>query len=76
MLSAIFALVMLTHISGPPCSYLNDAGEVVGSDIELGRRIAKEMGESLEIVLVEFEEIIPMIRAGKVDMGLPLSENF
>lgn len=63
-------LVFLTYPTVPPCSYLDENGEVVGSDVDLARRIAEKMGRRLEVKAVEFKEIIPSLRAGKADFGI------
>ena len=63
-------LVLLTHPTEPPSAYVNEAGEVVGENIDLARRIAEKMGRGLVIESVEFGEIIPRLKAGSADMGI------
>ena len=63
-------LVFLTHPAEPPSSYTNESGTVVGTDVDLARRIAAKMGRELVIEAVEFSEIIPRLHAGKADFGI------
>ena len=63
-------LVFLTHPTEPPCSYTNEAGAVVGTDVDLARRIAAKMGRELVIEPVMFSEIIPRLKAGTADFGI------
>ncbi len=51
-----------------PFSFLNDKQEIVGFDIELAEYIAKKLDKKLEVVNMEFGELIPSLIAGKVDM--------
>ncbi len=41
---------------------------IVGSDVELGKAIAKELGVKLKIVDMEFKSLISAMQAGQVDM--------
>ena len=63
-------LVYVTHPTDPPCSYTNALGECLGTDVELAREIAAKMGRPLTVRLVEFEEIIPLLKSGKADLGI------
>ena len=63
-------LVFVTHPTEPPCSYRNAAGEIVGSDADLARRIAAKMGRKLVMEAVNFSEIIPRLKAGTADFGI------
>lgn len=62
-------LVLVTFPSVPPFSY-RDGGEIVGSDIDLARRIAERMGRKLVVEGVSFTEILPRLKAGTADMGI------
>ena len=42
-------LLLMTFPSVPPFSYKNEAGEIVGTDIDLARRIADRMGRKLVV---------------------------
>ncbi len=63
-------LVFLTHPTEPPCSYTNEAGAVVGTDVDLARRIAAKMGRELVVESVRFSEILPRLKAGTADFGI------
>lgn len=63
-------LVFITNPTEPPTSYTNAAGEIVGTDIDLARRIAEKMGRGLVIEKVEFPDILPRLKAGTADFGI------
>lgn len=63
-------LVLMTFPSVPPFSYKNKAGEIVGTDIDLARRIADRMGRKLVVEGANFNEILPRLKAGTADMGI------
>ena len=63
-------LVLMTFPSVPPFSYKNEAGEIVGTDIDLARRIAAKMGRELVVEGANFNEILPRLKAGTADMGI------
>ena len=63
-------LVMLTFASIPPFSYRDETGAIVGSDVDLARKIAGRMGRELVVEGVSFTEILPRLKAGTADMGI------
>ncbi len=63
-------LVFLTYPTEPPCSYTNGNGEIVGTDVDLARRIAAKMGRKLVVEGVNFTDILPRLRAGTADFGI------
>lgn len=63
-------LILMTFPSVPPFSYKNAAGEIVGTDIDLARRIAARMGRKLIVEGANFAEILPRLKAGTADMGI------
>ena len=63
-------LVFVTQPADPPFSYRNAAGEIVGSDVDLARRIAAKMGRSLVVEGINFADIIPRLKAGTADFGI------
>ena len=63
-------LVFITNPTEPPTSYTNETGEIVGSDIDLARRIAAKMGRELIIEKVSFPDILPRLNAGTADFGI------
>ncbi len=52
----------------PPYAYLHQ-GKLTGIDVELGEKIAQEMGKELCIVSGDFSDLIELIREGKADMA-------
>lgn len=51
-----------------PFSFVDGSQQVVGFDIELAKRVAKQQGKKLEVVNMEFGSLIPALISGKVDM--------
>lgn len=51
-----------------PFSFVDGSQQVVGFDIELAKRVAKQQGKTLEVVNMEFGSLIPALISGKVDM--------
>ncbi|WGS51627.1 ABC transporter substrate-binding protein [Paraburkholderia sp. D15] len=55
----------------PPMEYKDpDTGELVGFDIDLGNAIAKQLGVKLEWQESAFEQLLPSLATGRVDMIL------
>lgn len=52
----------------PPFNAKNKAGEIIGMDAALAELIATNMGVKLKLVSMPFAELLPALRAGKVDM--------
>ena len=63
-------LVLVTYPTEPPCSYIDDTGAIVGTDIDLARKIAAKMGRKLVVEGVNFTDILPRLRAGTADLGI------
>ena len=51
----------------PPFTYVDDAGEMAGFDVDIARALCAELGAECEIVLEEWERLIPELRAGSFD---------
>ncbi|MGE9296508.1 MAG: substrate-binding periplasmic protein [Puniceicoccales bacterium] len=51
----------------PPFVYRED-GQLVGLEVDFGKELAKDMGKSPLFIDMEFEELIPALRSGKVDI--------
>lgn len=51
----------------PPFSYVDDGGEVAGFDVDIARALCTELGAECEIVLEDWERLIPELRAGTFD---------
>jgi len=66
-------LVVGTSTPFPPFEFKNEAGEVVGFDIDLAREVAEALGLKLEIrdlsgPVIGFDALIPTLGSGGVDM--------
>ena len=63
-------LVLATTSSNEPYSFVDEAtGEVVGSDVELAKAVARKMGLPLRIVLIPFSDLQPRVKTGEVDFA-------
>ena len=51
-----------------PFSFIDGSQQVVGFDIELAMLIAQELEMQLEVIDLDFGEMIPALSSGKVDM--------
>ena len=63
-------LVVVTQPTEPPFAYIDSSGEIVGTDIDLARRIAAKLGRELVVEKAEFTDILPRLKAGTADMGI------
>ena len=63
-------LVFLANPTEPPCCYRNEAGEIVGKDVEFARKIAAKMGRGMVMEGVDFIEILPRLKAGTADFSI------
>ncbi len=51
----------------PPFNYADEAGEMTGFDVDIARALCAELDAECEIVLEEWERLIPELRAGSFD---------
>ena len=51
----------------PPFTYVDDAREIAGFDVDVALALCTELGAECEIVLEEWERLIPELRAGSLD---------
>ncbi len=51
-----------------PFSFIGPSQRIVGLDMEIASLVAQRLGKRLEIVNMDFGEMIPALAAGKVDM--------
>lgn len=67
-------LVVVTSPDFPPNEFidLNKSGneQYVGSDIELAKYIAKELGVELKLEIADFNTVLSMITTGKADLAI------
>jgi polar amino acid transport system substrate-binding protein len=61
-------LIMSTNPTLPPLQFVDQAGEVQGMRIELGKELAKALGLTPEYIKVEFATMVPGLAAGRWDM--------
>jgi len=56
-----------------PYNYLDTEGNLIGSEIDLARAVAKRIGiEEVQGVAMNFDSFIPAILAGRIDTCLPI----
>ena len=51
----------------PPFNLVDDAGKITGFDVDIARALCTELGVECEVVLEEWERLIPELRAGSFD---------
>ena len=54
----------------PPMSFIDDAGEWIGFDLELAQAVADELDAELELVAVDGTTRISFLESGQVDMSV------
>ncbi|WP_051258068.1 transporter substrate-binding domain-containing protein [Desulfovibrio cuneatus] len=54
----------------PPFAYYNDNKELTGFDVDFTHAICAEMKRDCEIVIMPFDQVIPSIMDGSVDIGV------
>ena len=63
-------LVVATDAAWAPFEYIGADGEVTGSDIEMAKYIAEQLGVELEIINVAFDSISTYLMNDEADMSL------
>lgn len=61
-------LIMGTNPDYPPFEFKDKNQEVVGSDIEIMKEVAKDLGVELEINEAQFDSLIPILMSKKIDL--------
>lgn len=51
-----------------PFSFKDDKGELAGIDIKIAKGLAKELGVSVTFSIMPFDQLIPAVKEGKVDI--------
>jgi polar amino acid transport system substrate-binding protein len=54
----------------PPLNATDKAGKIIGLDADIARLIAKNMGVKIKFATMRFPDLLPALKAGKVDMVL------
>ncbi len=65
-----------TNAAFPPFEYV-DGKDIVGFDITMGQKIAKDYGTKLEVVDMAFDSLIPALQSGTIDFiaaGMSVTE--
>lgn len=62
-------LTMGTNATFPPYEYTDENGDIIGIDAEIAEAIAEELGLKLEIKDMEFDSLIPAVKAGSIDIA-------
>lgn len=62
-------LTMGTNATFPPYEYTDENGDIIGIDAEIAAAIAEELGLKLEIKDMEFDSLIPAVKAGSIDIA-------
>ena len=63
-------LRVATNAEFPPFEFRCKKRGIVGIDIEIARYVANYLGRNLEIIDMDFDDIIDSVKAGKADLGL------
>jgi polar amino acid transport system substrate-binding protein len=66
-------LIVATYSTSPPLAYIDEAGKLVGFEIDMAREIAKDLlgdPNKVEFVVVQSDGRFPAALSGKVDFGL------
>ena len=63
-------LVLATSPNYAPNEYKDPAGKPIGWDIEMGNAVAAKLGLRAEYQVAKFDNIIPGILGGKIDIGI------
>ena len=66
-------LIVATYSTSPPLAFVDDAGTLVGFEIDMAREIAKDLlgdPSKVEFVVVQSDGRFPAALSGKIDFGL------
>ncbi len=63
-------LILGTSNIFPPFTYSTATESNVGFDIEVAKIIARDYGKKLQIVNMEFSQLIPALQKGEIDMAM------
>jgi polar amino acid transport system substrate-binding protein len=63
-------LRVATNAEFPPFEFRCKKRGIVGIDIEIARYVANYLGRNLEVIDMDFDDIIDSVRAGSADLGL------
>lgn len=63
-------IVLATSPDYPPSEFVDDQGNVKGSDIMLAQYIANSLGVDLKVEIMDFNAVLTAVDTGKVDIGI------
>lgn len=63
-------LTVYTNAEFPPYEYVGEGGEIIGVDVEIGKKIAEKIGVELEVKNTKFDGIVAGVTSGKADLGI------
>ena len=63
-------LILGTTLGWPPFEEVDDQGNAIGFDIDIGRLIAEKLGMELAVEDINFDGLLMALDDGKVDMVL------
>lgn len=52
----------------PPYAVKNSSGKLSGSEVDIGERLAKDMGVTPEIKLYDWDQLLPALQRGEIDI--------
>lgn len=61
-------LIIGTDATYPPFEFVDEAGQISGVDIEVGREIGKALGREVEFRNINFDGLITALRTGSIDL--------
>ncbi len=61
-------LIAAINPTVPPIQYIDDDGNIIGMDVELGNDIAKRLCLTMNFQSTQFATMIPILKEGRIDM--------
>jgi len=61
-------LIAAINPTVPPIQYINDDGDIIGMDVDLGNEIAKRLCLKMDFQSTQFATMIPILKEGRIDM--------
>jgi polar amino acid transport system substrate-binding protein len=61
-------LIAAINPTVPPIQYIDDDGNIIGMDVDLGNEIAKRLCLKMDFQSTQFATMIPILKEGRIDM--------
>ena len=61
---------LVTDAKYPPFQYIDDAGKMVGFEVDLWDAIAERLNVKVEVTSVAFDSMIPGVQSGRWDISM------